>query len=279
MNAVEQTRTMMQSLHTKLESEMDNLAKGFKQQDFALITNASNELNLFAHRGYDLATDKSYARFKRTTREEFMSQIQLEFLVNGIDLRLPDDKYGGEAIYFYAFGERLGVLYGENKQLHTPIAEYDLEFFDKMLLKKNKNVASHKAEIAKLDAQITTYIRVMENPALIRSEEFREERRLDVVQSNARRLLKLSNHKIFGGLYDYFKGIQLMKGLQTDEARKRLQKHIDDLVWQKGNIQNTMKVLEEQIAKLETHQEELKPLIQAFFDLLKKYNIPFTHTN
>lgn len=279
MNAIEQTRTMMQELTAKLECELGNLAKGFELKDFALITNASNELNLFAHRGYDLATDKSYARFKRTTREEFMSQIQLEFLVNGIDMRLPDDKYGGEAIYFYAFDERLGVLYGENKHLHTPIAEYDLEFFDKLLMKKYKNLARDNAEIAKLDAQITNYIRVMENPALIRTEEFREERRLDIERSTAKRSTKLLNHKIFFRWFDYFIGIKLMQGLQTDEAKVRLQKHIDDLVWQKGNIQNTMKILEEQICKLETHQEELKPLIQAFFDLLKKYNIPFTHTN
>lgn len=279
MNAVEQTKAMMQGLTTKLECELGNLVKGFESKDFTLITNASNELNLFAHRGYDLATDKSYARFKRTTREEFMSQIQPEFLVNGIDMRLPDEKFGGEAIYFYAFGERLGVLYGENKQLHTPIAEYDLEFFDKLLIKKCENLARDNAEIAKLDAKITNYMRLMENPALIRTEEFREERRLDMEQSNARRIIKLPKHKIVLGMYDYFKGRQLMNGLQTDEARIRLQKHIDDLVWQKGNIQNTMKGLEEQIAKLETHQEELKPLIQAFFDLLKKYNIPFTHTN
>lgn len=279
MNAVEQTRTMMQGLNAKLESELENLAKGFESKDFALITKASNELNLFAHRGYDLATDKSYARFKRTTREEFMSQIQLEFLVNGIDLRLPDDTYSGEAIYFYAFDERLGVLYGEHKQLHTPIAEYDLEFFDKLLMKKYKNLERHNSELSKLDAQMTNYIRVLENPALIKTEEFREERRLDIERSTAKLSIKLLNHKIIFGLFDYFKGIQLMQGLQTEEAKVRLQKHIDDLVWQKGNILNTMRGLEEQISKLETHQEEFKPLIQVFFDLLKKYNIAFTHTN
>lgn len=283
MNSLEQTRSMINELNKKLEEELENLTEGFLQMDFALITEASRSLNLFAHRGYDLATEKTYARFKRTTREEFMRKIQPEFLANGIDMRIPEDiSTGGEAIYFYAFGERLGVLYGESKSLHMDAN--DPEFFDNRLAGKESSVLKLNEEIADLDTNITMFNRLLEKPSLILTKEFHEERKSKYmkrfkVRSKTNIFFYNLKQRLFAKLYERANARKIIEGLESEEGRARLESHVKGDEAEKLKLIERIGLLELEIAQLKSNQNDFKHLLQAFLDLLKKYNIQFSDRN
>lgn len=284
MHSIEQTQKMMALLQEKLASELERMIEAFEKKDFTLLVESTNQLNLYGYRGYDLTVPLNRnARFKQKSRRDFMEMILADFEESGIEVVLPSsDGYSGEAIYFKAFGERLGVLYGEHGSVTGEVGKGNTEYLSYVLDGHKERYQAELEKVADYDKQLDVSQRLYDNPELVLSEEFREDRRASksvlTFRFNNPKLQRVYE-KFFASLIDRQVGKQVLKEMQTPENRKR---HADRLVvlrQEKERLLQTMEQYLEKIQALEKQQPEFEKVSIAFFAVLEKYNIPYTGRN
>lgn len=283
MNSVEQTSQMLQLFTQKVLNEQKKLETAFQTMDFDLLCKASKELNLYAHRGYDLTVgEQKPARFQQTSRREFMERIQSDFQTNGIEIRLPAmDGYSGEAIYFYAFGERIGVLYGETTRITGNIRLGNTQFFHERLQVLREEVANNQEDVNELEERVRLLSQLLSNPHLLFDKVFANELKrhgeLNIPEFHfhhpiAQRFLgsflakRLEKKKIK----------QAIERVETPESRVRIENYLeninDDITSRKERVMKT----EEIIVKLQNQEPAFEQNVLNFFALLEKYNILYT---
>lgn len=284
MNAIEQTQKMMTLLQEKLASELERMIEAFEKKDFTLLVESTNQLNLYGYRGYDLTVaNKRNARFKQTSRRDFMEMILADFEESGIEVVLPSsDGYSGEAIYFKAFGERLGVLYGEHGSVTGEAGIGNTEYLSYVLDGHKERYQAEMEKVTDYDKRLDVSQRLFDNPELILSEEFRDDRRASKSILTFRfKNIKLQRvyEKCFASLIDRQVGKQVLKEMQTPENRKRHANRLVVLQEEKERLLETLEQYLERIQELEKQQPEFEKVITGFFDTLEKYNMPYTGRN
>lgn len=284
MNAIEQTQKMMTLLQEKLASELERMIEAFEKKDFTLLVESTNQLNLYGYRGYDLTVPRKHnARFKQKSRRDFMEMILADFEENGIEVVFPSsDGYSGEAIYFKAFGERLGVLYGEHEGVTGEAGKGNTEYLSYALNGHKERYQAEMEKVADYDKRLDVSQRLFDNPELILSEEFREDRRASKSILTFRfKNTKLQRvyEKCFASLIDRQVGKQVLKEMQTPENRKRHENRLVVLKEEKERLLKTIEQYEEKIQALEKQQPEFEKVITAFFTILEKYNISYAGRN
>lgn len=280
MQAVQQTRTMMTLLNKKLETELERLEEAFEKMDLELLNEATKQLNLYAQRGYDLTVSgNDYARFKRTSRQEFFEMIQADFEKNGIEIALPKkDGYSGEAIYFKAFGERLAVLYGESHTVTGDVGIGNTDFLHYTLDGHKERYQAEMEKVKELDERLVTLQRLYDEPALILTDEFASERKaskmiLTFRFKNSR--LQRAYEKTFASFIDRKVGKQLFEEMQLPKSRERHSNQIAYIQKEKDRMVATMTQYQERIQELEEKSPEFETVITSFFSLIEKYNMPY----
>lgn len=276
-------------MNEKLEAEAKRLSQAFMDMDFELLSDAAHQLNLYAHRGYDLTAEgNSYVRFKQKSREEFLSLIQQEFKDHGIDFELPDEAYGGQAIYFKAFGERIGILYGEDNKVRSEIGQDNVEYFKYVLDSYRERVESIQEKVRDLDRRKDVFERILKDSTIVMTEEFASDRveTLKIKTKGFRfknkaiqRLVDMSYGKTIGKLVDHQIGLKMKRDVEKEENQKKLQEHVTFLEKEKRTELERIEGIEERMAKLNIHEPHFETVVESFFRLLKKYNIPVQGKN
>lgn len=281
MEAIKTTRNMIMQLNRKLEEEAADLSEAFRTMDFSLLEKATRQLNLYGQRGYDLITTGNvYAHFKQKSREEFLSLIQQEFKDHGIDFDLPDKAYGGQAIYFRAFGERIGVLYGEDNKVRTEFGKDNLAYMHYVLNGYRDQMNGIQENLRDLDKRKDVFVRVLNDSSIVLKEEFSDERKatLEIKTKGYRfnnQTLQRILDKYFGKLIDRQIGLKLKRDVEKPENQKQFQDHIHFLDTERERELQRIEGIEERIGQLKAHEPDFESVVESFQRLMNKYNISF----
>lgn len=284
MKAVAQTRTMMTLLNEKLGRDLERLETAFATKDLTLLNEATKQLNLYAQRAYDLTVSGThYARFKQSSRREFFEMIQDDFKEHGIEIVLPQEKgYSGDAIYFKAFGERLAVLYGEHHGLTGEFRKGNTAFLSLILEGHKERYQAEMEKVKEFDERLDVLQRLYDKPALILTDEFASERKASKSVLTFRfhnERLQRAYEKSFAGLIDRQIGKQLLKEMQLPKSRERHVNQIAFIQTEKDRLLETMEQYEARIQELEEKSPAFETVINSFFTLIEKYNMPYTGRN
>lgn len=281
MKTVEQTKTMLVDLESKLKQELENLEQGFQEKNFEKVNRAAKELDLFARRGYDLGVENGYARFVRSVRREFIVMMQDDLENAGIDVTVPVEN-GGDAIYFNVLGERLAVLYGEfdSVRMNEPFSFEQLEEgIDGKINRIRERQESLNRNIEKNEQLIDVFQPLLENPELIRTEAYHEWRQASKAyvilgKTDMALMLERKKNKWMGKLYSKYSGKYLLDVLKREDAQKRLEEIVRAEKMELEHFTQELEQNEEMISKLTESKEELMRRAKAFEQILKDYHLP-----
>lgn len=276
MNTIELTNVMKERLNEKIDHELKNLEAGYSNLDFEKVFHAAKALNLVGHRGYDLAVETGPAYFDKRVRKEFLENIQSDFQANGIELLIQE---GSDSYYFSVFGERLGALYPGHRSINGQKGVDKPDFLDKIWDSRIERLQTCKEDKTKYESKVEHYTKLRNDPSLIRNSEFQSLILRDKDETSKEiegtQLLKKSTG-IFSRYQLNSDAKKVEAYLQTAEGIESIENMISGMKRTLEYVIVEIEHLEKLTSRLENHQSSFRTTMDAFYNLLKKYNIPLS---